>query len=192
LDVFGRAGYAGTRLADVARAAGVSKATLYLYFASKEALFRAMIRTQAQSVAAPDDLVAGFFPDTPEKKLRRFLRSTWRALQQPELRAILRLIHAEQARFPELGQFYREEIILPIRAGLLRVLDAGCSAGVFRPTLSAAALHGVPALLLHQTLLWEGLAESDPARLSEAELVEGTLDLLLDGLRRRGSRGDAE
>ena len=44
LDLFVERGYAGTRLDDVAARAGVSKGTVYLYFASKEDLFKAVVR----------------------------------------------------------------------------------------------------------------------------------------------------
>ena len=50
LEVFGAQGFAGARLEDIARQAGVSKGTLYLYFDSKEALFRAMVRARVVSV----------------------------------------------------------------------------------------------------------------------------------------------
>src|SRR2546425_963140 len=44
LEVFGERGFAATKLADVARRAGVTKGTVYLYFDSKEALFKAVVR----------------------------------------------------------------------------------------------------------------------------------------------------
>src|SRR5512145_278407 len=43
LDLFVEKGFAATRLDDVAARAGVSKGTLYLYFDSKEALFKAVV-----------------------------------------------------------------------------------------------------------------------------------------------------
>ena len=44
LDLFVERGFAATRLDDVAAQAGVSKGTLYLYFANKEELFKAVVR----------------------------------------------------------------------------------------------------------------------------------------------------
>ena len=43
LELFTERGYAATRLDDVARRAGVSKGTVYLYYSSKEELFKAVI-----------------------------------------------------------------------------------------------------------------------------------------------------
>ena len=52
--VFGEQGFARTRLEDVAKRAGVSKGTLYLYFDSKESLFREMVRRNVVSVVAEE------------------------------------------------------------------------------------------------------------------------------------------
>jgi hypothetical protein len=46
--------------------------------------------------------------------------------------------------------------------------------------------------LLHQALLQDGFAEFDAQRLSDQALLEGSLDLLLHGIARRGTRADAE
>src|SRR3981081_642247 len=46
LEVFGRHGFRRTSMDDVARSAGISRQGLYLYFASKEALFRAAVRQE--------------------------------------------------------------------------------------------------------------------------------------------------
>src|SRR5579875_3832641 len=50
LAVFAERGFAAARLEDIAARAGVSKAALYLYFPTKEALFRAVVA----EVAAPN------------------------------------------------------------------------------------------------------------------------------------------
>ncbi|HEV8598629.1 MAG TPA: TetR/AcrR family transcriptional regulator [Gemmatimonadales bacterium] len=192
LTEFGSAGYAGARLTDIARRAGVSKATLYLYFDSKQALFREMIRAETTTWLGPEDAAAGFFPDTAQKKLQRFLRETWGALRRPEMLRLTRLVHTGLAEFPELTRFYFDEVILKIRARLERVLDAGRARAEFRAVRHDFALHAVPSWLLHQALLQDGFAEFDAQRLSDQALLEGSLDLLLHGIARRGTRADAE
>src|SRR5512147_1503209 len=72
LEVFGERGLAGARLDDIARRAGVSKGTIYLYFANKEELFREMIRgtlveTLVDGERLPDEGPA-------ETQLRAFMR----------------------------------------------------------------------------------------------------------------------
>jgi len=190
--VFGDAGYGRARLSDVARQAGVSKATLYLYFDSKAALFRAMIRSLARVTPEPQLVASSFFPDSARKKLERFLQETWTALRRPELRRILRLVYAERASFPELGRFYVDEIIVPMRERLERVLAAGRARAEFRPVAHDFALQALPSLLLHQAMLRDDLMGYDPDALAEQPFLAGVLDWSLEGLLRHGSRRDAE
>ena len=192
LQEFGVAGYERARLADIARRAGVSKATLYLYFDSKAALFRAMIRAETQAWLSPEDAAAGFFPDSAEKKLQRFLRDMWAALRRPEMVRVTRLAHAELVGFPELTRFYFDEVILRIRQRLEGVLAAGRARGEFRAVRHDFALHAVPSFLLHQSLLREGFTEFAAHSLSDQEFLEGSMDLLLQGIARRGTRTAAE
>src|ERR1700751_1274747 len=61
LDLFAERGFASTRLEDVARRAGVSKGTLYLYFANKEELFKAVVRENiVPAIGAAEDSIAEF------------------------------------------------------------------------------------------------------------------------------------
>ncbi len=170
----------------------MSKATLYLYFDSKAALFRAMIRSQARVSPEQEVVASSFFPDSARKKLERFIRETWAALRRPELLRIIRLVYAERTAFPELGRFYFDEIILPMRARFERVLAAGRARAEFRPTTHDFALHALPSLLLHQAMLRDGFTEFDPAGLLDEQFIAGVLDWSLGGLLRHGSRTDAE
>lgn len=192
LAVFGDAGYGRARLTDVARQAGVSKATLYLYFDSKAELFRAMIRSLARVAPAPQLVAASFFPDSALKQLERFIRESWTALQRPELCRTLRLVYAERGAFPELEYFYVAEIITPMRERLERVLAAGRARAEFRPVPHDFALQALPSLLLHQAMLRDGGTAAGTTALSDEEFIAGVLDWSLRGLLRHGSRTDAE
>ena len=187
---FARAGYARARLEDIARRAGVSKATLYLYFDSKQTLFQALAQSATREWLHTENAAAGFFPDTAEKQLRRFLRESWAALCRPELLQMLRLVHADTAR--ELSRWFVDTIVQQLRTRLQRVLESGRARGEFRAVAHEFALHAVPSLLLHQAMLREGFAEPGTAALSDEQVIEGASDLLLHGLLRRSSRSSAE
>ena len=59
LEVFAEKGFAAARLDEIARRAGVSKGTLYLYFKDKEDLFRAVVRDAiAPNVAAITEVIS--------------------------------------------------------------------------------------------------------------------------------------
>jgi len=187
---FARAGYARARLGDIARRAGVSKATLYLYFDSKQALFQALAQSATREWLHAENAAAGFFPDTAEKQLRRFVRETWTALRRAELLQMLRLVHAEADA--TLSRWFFDAVVLQLRIRLKPVLETGRARGEFRAVAHDFALHAVPSLLLHQAMLREGFAEADAAALSDEQVVEGACDLLLHGLLRRSSRTSAE
>src|ERR1700757_4733588 len=75
---FAERGFAATRLEDVAAAAGISKGTIYLYFPTKEDLFRAVVRHAVlPNVEAAETDIAGYAgssADILRMMAQRFLR----------------------------------------------------------------------------------------------------------------------
>jgi AcrR family transcriptional regulator len=73
-DRFGRQGLRGTTVADIARAAGVAKGTVYLYFRSKDELLRSVLTGDLAELH--DETVPEISaPGSLEDKLRRFIRT---------------------------------------------------------------------------------------------------------------------
>ena len=72
---FAAHGFAGTRLDDVARRAGVAKGTLYLYFSDKEALFRGLVQETLTPVLADAGGMVALFPGTTRELLDLLKRS---------------------------------------------------------------------------------------------------------------------
>jgi AcrR family transcriptional regulator len=96
-------------MGDVAKAAGMSKKTIYAFFETKEDLFAAVIRAHMEENRIPvlaEDIADG---TGMEEELTRYLRELGRAILQPGPIAFFRLTLAEADRFPELAHtFYRE------------------------------------------------------------------------------------
>ncbi len=104
--VFLSEGFDGASMNDIARVAGVSKGTLYVYFDSKEKLFEALIRyVRAQQA---ERLVDFGDSDDPEIYLRRFAVRLMEVMTRPESLAHLRVVIAAAAKFPRLGQVFYE------------------------------------------------------------------------------------
>ena len=101
--VFLRDGYAGASVDVIAREAGVSKATLYSYFRSKEELFGAIICQQCGQlvVEAQTSEAAGA---SPEQILRRLGERFLENILSPNLLALYRVVAGEAYRFPALGK----------------------------------------------------------------------------------------
>ena len=99
-------GFSATSMDAVAKAAGVSKATLYAYFPSKEALFASLIMAECEGMQRhlpQPDLSDGFLP-----ALRRFARQYVDAFIRRKDVAFVRIIANESGRFPELGRLFYE------------------------------------------------------------------------------------
>ncbi|CAG2128396.1 hypothetical protein LMG31506_00474 [Cupriavidus yeoncheonensis] len=182
LDLFVERGYAATRLEDVAAAAGVSKGTVYLYFANKEELFKTVVRENlVPALARGTDLVDRFEGSTPEL-LRELLRGWWGLIGATPVAGLTKLIMAESGNFPDIARFYQEEVMVPGDELFARVLARGVERGEFRalPSNPATTLVCAPLVFL---MLWQrafGLyahKEIDPDA-----YLDNLLEMLLFGL----------
>ncbi|MFZ6653681.1 TetR/AcrR family transcriptional regulator [Undibacterium sp. TJN19] len=111
LDLFVERGFAATRLDDVARAAGVSKGTLYLYFSSKEELFKAVVRESIVPLIGEAESVIDLFEGSSEELFRLIMQTWWQNIGKTKLSGLPKLMMAEAGNFPELAKFYQEEVI---------------------------------------------------------------------------------
>ena len=129
LELFVDQGFAATRLEDVAARAGVSKGTLYLYFSSKEALFKAVIEhgMVAALVAAEERLAS--YQGSAVELLHELLLGWWEQIGSTSMAGVSKLIIAESRNFPELAQYYRERVIRRGRALLRSALQRGIDEG---------------------------------------------------------------
>ena len=130
LEVFGERGLAGARLDDIARRAGVSKGTIYLYFPNKEELFREVVRAvvvdrlrQAAAIVGTGD---------PVHELERYLRAHWDFVRSPAFQTIFKLVTGELHNFPDLAEFYGREVVMPGTELLARMIRRGIQRGDFR------------------------------------------------------------
>jgi AcrR family transcriptional regulator len=142
LDVFAESGFAPSRLDDVAARAGVAKGTIYLYFASKQALFEALVQT---SIGGPVAAIgeAMLASDLPTADLLRMLFSRVRTeILGTRRREVARLVLSEAGRFPELAAFYHREVV----GRGMALIRAIARRGVERGELASDALERFPQL----------------------------------------------
>jgi AcrR family transcriptional regulator len=97
-------GFDGASMNDIARVAGVSKGTLYVYFNSKEELFETLIREdrkqQAERLVIPADAA------DPRTALAAYARTLITLMTQPEMIAQVRIVIAVTGKFPNLGRVF--------------------------------------------------------------------------------------
>jgi AcrR family transcriptional regulator len=133
LDVFAERGFAAAKLEDVAARAGVSKGTLYLYFAGKEELFRSVVRSfLLPNIAAAEQRIARHRGSAADL-VRVLVRTLGRLVAESKLGAIPKLIIAEATNFPDLAKFYHDEVISRGKRLMGDVLRRGVDSGEFRP-----------------------------------------------------------
>ena len=105
--LFVERGFGTTNMDALAAEAGVSKATIYAHYDSKEALFAATARRECRRLvvrmAIGEDLVGHRSLETALSHIGRAFLDT---LMSPEIVGLLRMVVAESARFPELGQIF--------------------------------------------------------------------------------------
>lgn len=153
MEAFAEHGYEATRVDDVARRAGVSKGLLYLYFKTKEELFKAVIRSfisphvanLTETIEATDVSVAEF--------LRGPFLATAKKLPRSPLRILIRLMVSEGPKHPDLTAFYWENVVSPALGAMHTLFTRGVDRGEVR----ASALNEFPQLLVTPVLfsaLW--------------------------------------
>lgn len=133
LDLFVEKGYAATRAEEVAQRAGVSKGTLFLYFHSKEELFKAVVRENIAGRFAEWNAEFDAYGGPTPEMLRYALQMWWQRIGATPASGITKLMMGEAANFPELAAFYHQEVIEPGRALIRRILQRGVDRGEFRP-----------------------------------------------------------
>ncbi len=182
LEVFADRGFAATKLEDVARKAGVTKGTIYLYFANKEALFKALIRQTIVPVIAKGEAIAQSFTGSARELFERLVREYWRVVGETELSSIPRLMIAEAGNFPGLARFYYQEVVTRGHRLMSGVLERGIKAGEFRKVNLAVATKLAVAPLMHAVVARRAFAACMPEGFDVPSYLNTHIDLFLHGI----------
>lgn len=183
-ELFVEHGYAATRVEAVAQRAGVSKGTLFLYFTSKEELFKAVVRQRLSSLFVNWNAEFAVFEGSSADMVRYAVRQWWQHMGGTAASGIAKLVMTEARQFPEIAEFYRSEVIVPGNELLGRILQRGIDRGEFRPM---DLTHGIYSLVAPMTLLllWKHAMAPciDPQLpLDPQAFLETQTELLLGGL----------
>lgn len=184
LALFVERGFAATRAEDVARRAGVSKGTLYLYFSSKDDLLRAVIRervsTRIEATAKRLEAWEGSSVDL----LLEMASQWWLDVLESPASGVFKIIVTEVRGFPELGALWRSEVIEPGERLLGQVVERGIRRGEFRSLDVASAVHSLVLpfvmLCIHRHTL--GACGNRRDRLEPRRFIDEHLRLVLRGM----------
>jgi AcrR family transcriptional regulator len=185
LAVFGERGLAAARLEDIAKRAGLSKGTIYLYFPNKEELFRGVVRhTIVAQIERAEGELAAATQQSAHETLAQFVRGYWGFLRSPNFAALFRLIHAELSNFPDLARFYSREVIERVFRLITGILERGVHNGEFRDVDPAVAARMLgPMLLMHA--LWCNHRDlfKATANKTDEQVLDEVLDFYLHAIR---------
>ncbi|MCE3248177.1 MAG: putative transcriptional regulator, TetR family [Geminicoccaceae bacterium] len=186
LEVFAERGFSAARLDDVAARAGISKGTLYLYFPSKEELFKAVVRQALLPNLARVERLLREHPGPAAAQVELMIGQIGALLQNTRIGAIPKLIIAESGNFPELARFYLEEVIQRGLGLFATVLERGIASGELR---AVDVGHGARTLVAPVLLaaIWKSTFEAHAgAELDAQAFLASAADVLLTGLRADG------
>jgi TetR/AcrR family transcriptional regulator len=189
LDLFVEKGFAATRVEEVAARAGVSKGTLFLYFASKDELFKAVVRENISGRFPQWNVAIEAFDGGTADMLRYAMTLWWERLGNTKASGITKLMLSEAKNFPELAAFYQQEVMQPAHELVRRILQRGVDRGEFAPMNMQYTVYAVlsPMLFL-QMMMHASPACCDgtqAAQLVPEDFLAAQVQTLLDGLRLR-------
>jgi AcrR family transcriptional regulator len=182
LEVFAEKGFAAARLDEIARRAGVSKGTLYLYFKDKDDLFRAVVRdTIAPNITTIRDSLMD--ADMPFAELVRTLLSRFAGIaERVPIGAVAKMVIGESGNFPELAKVYHDLVVsqaIGTIAALIAKAQAKDEVRAGDPRIHAMSLMG-PMLM---GILWRATLQPVGAEPIDLErLARQHADTVLSGL----------
>jgi TetR/AcrR family transcriptional regulator len=187
LDLFVEHGYAGTRVEAVASRAGVSKGTLFLYFPSKEDLFKAVVRENITGKLQEWTLEFESFAGSTAELVRYGLEQWWQRIGATKISGITHLVMREAHQFPEIARFYQQEVIAPANLLLKRMLQRGIDRHEFRPIDLDHGIYGLiaPMIFLVQWKHSMSTCAGNDTTLDPLTFIRTQTDLLLLGLQTR-------
>lgn len=182
LQLFVEKGFAGTRLEDVAAHAGVSKGTLYLYFDSKEALFKAVVQEGIVPILEEGASLVDSFEGSSADLLRALIGEWWQRIGNTPLAGVPKLMVSEAGNFPELAIYYHDTVLVRGRDLMRRTLQRGIASGEFRAVDVDTAIDVIFAPVLMMVIWRYSLGACCGARHDPQVYLQTHFELTLGGL----------
>lgn len=191
LDLFVEKGFAATRSEEVAARAGVSKGTLFLYFPSKEELFKAVVRENISGRFSEwNEEFEAFEGSTPDM-VRYCMRVWWERIGATRASGITKLMIGEARNFPDLAAFYQQEVVRPSNELIRRILQRGIDRGEFRQMDLDYAVFSIIAPMVFLIMMKHSLGACQPQDypLDPERYVRSQAETLLAGMCVRPAEG---
>ena len=186
LAVFAEKGFAGARIEEIARRAGVSKGTVYLYFETKDDLFRAVVHDaiipnidEIGATALAADLP---FPDVLRTLLPRFAE----LVATRPIGAVVKMVVGESRNFPELARVWHDEVIAKGIDLISALIRRGQARGEIRPGDPRTYAFSIMGPILIGVLWRETFTPIGGAAIDLPVVARQHVETVLEGLAQPG------
>jgi len=185
LDLFIVKGFASTRMEDIATAAGLSKAAIYLYFSSKDAVFIALVRTRLVPIRSRFLEAAMSGGGDPVAGLKAVALAWTSVMSDQRLAALPLIVMGEAARFPEVVRYYHEEVTERVLSIIGDLYQRGVETGQFRAIDPRSAARALIAPLVLDVWRRQAFAGLEPAPKPSEMVAEEVFDVFFKGAAAR-------
>jgi len=186
LEIFGERGYEATRLTDVARRAGCTKGTIFLYYENKAELFKAALREAMMPLVVENERLVESHRGTSRELLEKLLRLRWEHMSRNRFTGLVKLMLAETRTYPELARFYNDEFIERNQGLIRQVLRAGVEAGEFQPMDVDQVARFVVSPMLFAVVWRHAFEHALENSFSLEAFFDSSLKLMMNGLAAGG------
>ena len=188
-DLFVEKGFAATRADEVAARAGVSKGTLFLYFQSKEDLFKAVITENIANLFPAWNEEFKAYSGSSADMLHYAMDLWWNNVGNTHASGIVKLVFSEAQNFPEIAAFYQREVVEPGTHLLQSILQRGVDSGEFCAMDTSKSVFSIisPMIFL---MMWKhsmGACAASANIVDPKEFIHMHVDLLINGVRAKNT-----
>lgn len=182
LALFVDKGYVATKMEDIARKAGVTKGTPYLYFANKEEIFKAVICEAILPNLERAEQLSRAHAGGAFQLIEQVLSSWWEGIAMTQFCGICKLVIAEAGNFPDLAQFFYHEVVERAERLIESAIQYGIDSGEFRRLDVHYTMRVLfaPALM---SMIWDhSLGKCEQYPIDKASFFACYIDFLRHGL----------
>jgi len=189
LSVFAEKGYAAARMEDIAVKAGVTKGTIYLYFPSKEEVFKSLARQHVGDTLRDAIVQARDYQGSVRDFLAMMITIMSAKIESGHVAVLPKIIIAESGNFPELARFWREEVIDKALGMLSGVIASGQARGEVRADVLPEYVARLCVAPFVMSIIWRTvIAPTDKVPFDYRKFLSLHLDVLMRGLAPEGKQ----
>jgi AcrR family transcriptional regulator len=180
--VFSEKGFASARLDDIARRAGVSKGALYLYFETKQDLFKAVVKDAVAPNIGTIEAFALGFPGPVEQLLRLMMPRIAELANQSGIGKVIKMVIGESGNFPEIARIWHDDVIANGLGVLIKIIEQAQTRGEIRAGDARQHALSIIGPLLTAVIFRETFVPAGAKPFDIPSLMQQHLDNVLPGL----------